>query len=183
MVIRKCNICHRKLELTVENFRQRPTVKTWFKSICLECERAVNKEKLTQRISWEKSIQEEKAYHLKCQEKERIYKAEKLRKKKLSMINGLTAKQWETIKQDFNNKCAYCGEEKPLAHEHFIPIYNKGEYTINNIIPSCKACNTSKFSNKFEDWYPNYKYYSKERAKFILKYLRYKDGMQQIIFF
>jgi 5-methylcytosine-specific restriction endonuclease McrA len=99
-------------------------------------------------------------------------------KKKLE--NNLTLKQWDFIKQHFNNCCAYCGEEKPLAQEHFIPLSKDREYTHNNIIPACKSCNSSKSDSDFYKWYLKQKYYSKKRKQKILEFLNYKNGTQQL---
>ena len=84
----------------------------------------------------------------------------------------LTLSQWQQIKSEFNNKCAYCGEGEDLEQEHFIPISKGGEYTHKNIIPACKSCNCSKNNTYFEEWYPTYKYYSEERERYILDYLK-----------
>lgn len=100
--------------------------------------------------------------------------------KKRELPYSLNKKQWVKIKQYFGNKCAYCGKEEPLAQEHFIPLSKGGEYTINNIIPSCKSCNSSKRDKNFFEWYSKYKYYSKKREKTILKYLGYKENKQQL---
>lgn len=97
------------------------------------------------------------------------------RAKKNKLANTLTIEQWEHIKLHFNNRCAYCGKELPLAQEHFIPLSKGGEYTVNNIIPVCKICNSSKNNKDFFEWYPNKQYYSKEREEFILKHLEYKE--------
>jgi len=92
----------------------------------------------------------------------------------------LTIKQWDYIKQYFENKCAYCNRELPLTQEHFIALSKGGEYTHNNIIPSCISCNSSKRDNDFFAWYPKYKHYSKNREKQILKFLNYSNGLQQL---
>ena len=68
---------------------------------------------------------------------------------KCHLPNTLTIQQWKIIKLQFNNRCAYCGKELPLAQEHFIPISKGGEYTVNNIIPSCQSCNSSKGNRDF----------------------------------
>jgi len=98
---------------------------------------------------------------------ERI-KSQRRRSLKCLLPTTLTEKQWENIKQYYNNRCAYCGKELPLEQEHFIPLSKGGEYTINNIIPSCKSCNCSKSNKNFFIWYPKYKYYTKERKEIIL---------------
>lgn len=105
---------------------------------------------------------------------------QKRKARKRELESNLTTEQWLNIKLEFNNKCAYCGEEKPLAQDHFIPLSKGGEYTINNIIPSCQSCNSSKHDKDFFKWYRNYEFYSKERENHILKHLRYKQNVQQL---
>lgn len=105
---------------------------------------------------------------------------QKSRARKMKLPRTLTSQQWESIKVKFKNKCAYCGRELKLEQEHFVALSKGGEYTHNNIIPSCKSCNVSKHNYNFFEWYPKYKYYSKEREAFILEYLGYKKDIQQL---
>lgn len=105
---------------------------------------------------------------------------EKRRSLKENLPCTLTNEQWESIKAHFNNRCCYCNKEKPLTQEHFIPVTKGGEYTINNIIPSCQSCNSSKGNRPFTIWYKAYKSYSKKREKIILKFLGYDDEYQQL---
>lgn len=109
--------------------------------------------------------------------------AHKRRAKAKGLKATLTPEQWEQTKLLFDNKCAYCGKEKKLEQDHFISLYYGGEYTHNNIIPSCESCNKSKQEKYFFKWYPTYKYYSKAREKKILKILNYVDGVQQLALF
>lgn len=113
----------------------------------------------------------------KCNINDHKYRAEK---RNLSCT--LTIEQWQSVKLYFNNSCAYCGEKLPLAQEHFISVNKHGEYTINNIIPACKFCNSSKKDRDFFTWYPKQLYYSKIRETIILKYLNYKNDSQQLKF-
>lgn len=99
---------------------------------------------------------------------------------KKKMPNTLTKKQWDDIKQVFNNRCAYCGRELPLTKEHFVPLSKMGELSKNNIICACASCNSSKHKRDFFEWYPTYEYYSKSREKKILDFLNYKNGVQQL---
>lgn len=100
--------------------------------------------------------------------------------RKLLLPSTLTLTQWEDIKSQFNNKCCYCGKEKPLHQEHFSALSKGGEYTHNNIIPACQSCNTSKRAEDFLKWYPRQRFYSKKREKFLLLHLGYKDNIQQL---
>jgi hypothetical protein len=102
------------------------------------------------------------------------------RAKKLSLDYTLLPEQWEQIKTYFDNKCCYCGKKLKLTQDHFVPLLNNGEYTHNNIVPCCLSCNSSKNEKNFFDWYPKYEYYSKTRERKILKFLGYKDGVQQL---
>ena len=107
--------------------------------------------------------------------------ANRHRARKRLLISTLTHAQWEEIKLSFSNKCCYCGKEKMLAQEHFIPVASLGSYDINNIVPACKSCNSSKGPRDFFLWYPNYEHYSKKREIFILEFLNYgKQNIQQL---
>lgn len=127
-------------------------------------------------------LEEKKIYAKEHLEKNRITNQIR-RSNKLKLLNTLTLEQWLDIKQHFNDRCAYCGKELPLEQEHFIPLSQGGEYTVNNIIPSCKSCNCSKNDRDFFKWYKSYRYYSKKREAIILKYLSYNDNkIQQLAF-
>ena len=109
----------------------------------------------------------------------RVISAQKYRSKKAQLPNSLTAEQWGSIKEAFDGKCCYCGEEKPLAQEHFVALSKGGEYTHNNIVPACKSCNSSKRDKDFFIWFEEQSFYSKRREQKILKYLNYKNKIQQ----
>jgi len=84
----------------------------------------------------------------------------------------LTLRQWENCKKYFKNQCAYCGELADVLHqEHLIPVSSGGPYVAENIIPSCRSCNSSKYNKDFFDWYPKQEFYSKKREQKILQYL------------
>lgn len=102
-------------------------------------------------------------------------------RKKLQSV--LTVEQWEESKKYFGNKCAYCGEEKPLTQDHFIALSRGGEYSLNNIIPACKTCNCSKGSKYFVDWYPKSGQYSRNRETKLFKFLNYKNEIQQLVIY
>ena len=124
------------------------------------------------------------AINVKKYQKEHLQKynlySQKRRSLKKQLAATLTIQQWENIKFNFDNKCCYCGKKLSLEMEHFIPITNNGEYTLNNIIPSCKSCNSSKGAKDFFKWYPKYKNYSKKRENIILKFLGYEKDIQQL---
>jgi len=127
----------------------------------------------------EKIINRTKRYREKNLDKYCVY-SQNRRALKLLLPHTLTTQQWDNIKQAFDNKCAYCGKQLPLTQEHFIPLSKGGEYTNNNVIPSCQSCNSSKGNKLFEKWYSEYEKYSKQRENKILKFLNYKGDAQQL---
>ena len=128
----------------------------------------------------ESIMKKQKVYYENHKEKFNMYSAKRRNLKKNSLVS-LTVEEWNLIKEKFDNKCCYCGKEKPLAKEHFVALSKGGEFTINNIVPSCKSCNSSKGAKLFIEWYPKYYHYSKKREKFILDFLSYnKDFNQQL---
>lgn len=130
-----------------------------------------------------KSRQHEISQKRKAWEKENKVKltmyGQKRKAQKKQLLSSLTEAQWEYIKTEFNHKCAYCGMGGDLAQEHFIPLSKGGEYTVNNIIPSCRHCNSSKKNRDFFEWYPKYNKYSKRREQKLLKHLGYDNANTQ----
>lgn len=116
---------------------------------------------------------------LRYKEISRIVAQRRLARKRKLPAN-FTGEQWEMCKMHFDYSCAYCGSESNLEQEHFIPLSKGGEYTKDNIIPACDKCNPSKNDKRFEDWYTEQHFYSKSREIKILKYLGYKENIQQL---
>lgn len=112
-------------------------------------------------------------HHYYLNNKERYREACQRRKaKKVMLENSFTLEQWGKVKAHFNNTCVYCGKKsKKLEQDHFIPLTKNGPYSVKNIVPACRACNTSKSNHDFSEWYPAYKYYNENREKAILEYL------------
>ncbi len=105
---------------------------------------------------------------------------QKYRNTKLKLESTLTITEWEKIKKDFNYLCAYCGKKRKLEQEHFVAVSNEGPYTLDNILPSCRSCNSSKNNKDFFEWYPTYKYYSEEREQKIVTYLELAQKVLQV---
>ena len=66
----------------------------------------------------------------------------------------LTRAEWEQTVVHFDFRCAYCGEDRPLCQDHFIPLSAGGLYSVDNIVPSCGHCNSSKRDKMPEVWCP-----------------------------
>lgn len=88
---------------------------------------------------------------------------------------NFTEHDWKSCKEHFGNSCSYCGNsEIEITQDHFIPISKNGSHTIDNILPVCRSCNSSKRDTNFEDWYYWQEFYSEDRENFLLNYLGYE---------
>lgn len=59
----------------------------------------------------------------------------------------------EFVKQIRESDCLYCGESDTPGHaDHFIPLSRGGLHCVENIVPACVHCNTSKHAMDPYDW-------------------------------
>lgn len=91
--------------------------------------------------------------------------------------------EWMSCKEYFNNECAYCGlhisehfnkyaGELKWTDFHREHVDDEGSNKLDNCIPSCKSCNSSKHTSTFEEWYcDNNQNYTEERLNKIYKWL------------
>lgn len=80
-------------------------------------------------------------------------RAARKRKRRLSAVtNDLTAEQWAAIKSAWSG-CAYCGAtDGPLQRDCVMAISRGGRYTVDNVVPACASCNTSKCNEEVTTW-------------------------------
>ncbi|WP_282005547.1 HNH endonuclease [Propioniciclava sinopodophylli] len=68
------------------------------------------------------------------------------------MVHDLTDFQWAALKDAWAG-CAYCGAtDRPLQRDCVLPISRGGRYTLDNVVPACRSCNTSKCSDEVTSW-------------------------------
>ena len=99
----------------------------------------------------------------------------------------LNKDEWIATINYFDNKCAYCGmtidEHKErygqvLNQDHLIPLSRGGSYSMNNIVPVCKSCNSKKSNKTFDEWYKNSDVYNPLREIRVHKFVKeFKDGI------
>lgn len=59
--------------------------------------------------------------------------------------SGFTFDQWLEILAEFNYQCVYCGrDDVELTMDHVIAVSNGGLHTKDNLVPSCRPCNSRK---------------------------------------
>jgi len=80
-------------------------------------------------------------------------RAARKRKRRLgAVVNDLSADEWAAIKAAWNG-CAYCGAtDTALQRDCVMAISRGGRYTIDNVVPACASCNTSKCNEEVTTW-------------------------------
>ena len=68
------------------------------------------------------------------------------------MVHDLTDAQWAALRAVWGG-CAYCGaNDGPLQRDCVLAISRGGRYTLNNVVPACRSCNTSKCNDEVTGW-------------------------------
>ena len=176
MKIKYCPRCEK--ELPIESFFKAPRQKDGFFCWCKECSKSYQLEH-NKKTCIEKNLEKSQKRE-KNRKKHLGMEIESYRKWQKNLPGAIDELQWKATKQYFENSCAYCGESRHLQMDHFIPLYENGDFTINNIVPACAECNSTKGKKNPFKWYPRSKFYKKERMQKILKFLNYKDNKQQL---
>lgn len=66
--------------------------------------------------------------------------------------SDLTLAQWHRI-LDAWQRCAYCGADgAALQKDCVLPISRGGRYTLENVVPACGSCNSSKSNDEVTGW-------------------------------
>lgn len=99
--------------------------------------------------------------------------------------------EWIACKKYFNNSCAYCGlpannhyrEYKgnlilnDLHREH---VNHEGSRYLDNCVPACLHCNSSKWKHPMEEWYRQQEFFSEEKLQKIYDWID-KDYKQYVV--
>lgn len=60
-------------------------------------------------------------------------------------IATLTRSQWDALKVLYGHRCVYCGTRSMrLTQDHVIPLSKGGQHAMDNVVPACISCNSSK---------------------------------------
>lgn len=57
---------------------------------------------------------------------------------------SFTREQWLELVKQYDHRCAYCHEQKPLTVDHVKALSRGGSNDIGNIVPACRSCNSRK---------------------------------------
>jgi hypothetical protein len=108
------------------------------------------------------------------------------RERQQHKTHEISKMQWIYCKTFFENECAHCGlhiddhfrmyggklQKCDLHKEH---VDHDGSNRIDNCVPSCNVCNSSKHASEFEEWYSldgrGKEVYSEDRKQKIMNWL------------
>jgi 5-methylcytosine-specific restriction endonuclease McrA len=80
-------------------------------------------------------------------------RAARRRKRRMArIVHDLTDEQWTALQAAWGG-CAYCGAtDKPLQRDCILALSRGGRYTLDNVVPACPSCNTSKCNDEVTGW-------------------------------
>jgi 5-methylcytosine-specific restriction endonuclease McrA len=92
-------------------------------------------------------------YGLMGTSRNRRARAVRRRKQRMARVeHDLSEEQWSALKKAWGG-CAYCGiVSAPLQRDCVLALSRGGRYTLDNIVPACGSCNTSKCNDEVTGW-------------------------------
>jgi 5-methylcytosine-specific restriction endonuclease McrA len=104
-------------------------------------------------------------------------RAARRRKRRINAVdNDLTAAQWAALKEAWNG-CAYCGAtEGALQKDCVMAISRGGRYTVDNVVPACASCNTSKCNDEVTGWLRRKRL---DERKFLERYVEIRAALAE----
>lgn len=64
---------------------------------------------------------------------------------------GVTTQEFRDLIKMYDGRCAYCGRPYETM-DHVTPISRGGLHIVDNLVPSCSKCNSTKRNMPYADW-------------------------------
>ena len=88
--------------------------------------------------------------------------------------HDLTDDQWVSLKAAWGG-CAYCSaRDRPLQRDCVLALSRGGRYTLENIVPACRSCNTSKCNDEVTGWLRRKRL---DEGAFLLRHLEIRTAL------
>ena len=103
-------------------------------------------------------------------------RAARRRQRRMQRVeHDLTPQQWDALQQAWGGGCAYCGATNtPLHRDCVLALSRGGRYTLDNIVPACPSCNTSKCNEEVTAWLRRKRL---PEAAFLLRYSQIRAAL------
>ena len=98
--------------------------------------------------------------------------------RRLNKTHSISNDDWNRCLYFFDNSCAYCGMtmldhknrfNQSLHKEH---VDSSGGNGIDNCVPSCKICNSSKWEFDMEEWYKLQEFFDIEKLEKVNRWIQ-----------
>ena len=102
-------------------------------------------------------------------------RAARRRKRRMDRVeHDLSDEQWTALQSAWGG-CAYCGVTgEPLQRDCVLALSRGGRYSLDNIVPACRSCNTSKCNDEVTGWLRRKRF--DERA-FLLRHFEIRTAL------
>jgi 5-methylcytosine-specific restriction endonuclease McrA len=99
------------------------------------------------------------------------------RKKRMGKVeHDLTDAQWTALQAAWKG-CAYCGVVgAALQRDCVLAISRGGRYTLDNVVPACRSCNTSKCNEEVTTWMRRKRL---DESRFLVRYYEISRALSQ----
>lgn len=77
------------------------------------------------------------------------------------------------ILEAWDNRCAYCGDERAHTLDHIVPRAKGGSTKRGNLLACCPTCNLDKSDTDMLLWYRSQTFWTKEKEEVIWEWLSY----------
>lgn len=90
--------------------------------------------------------------------------------------HDLSDAQWTALERAWGG-CAYCGSVgTSLQRDCVLPLSRGGRYTLANVVPACRSCNTSKCNLEVTAWLRRKRL---DERTFLLRHLEIRAALTQ----
>ena len=102
-------------------------------------------------------------------------RAAQRRKRRMARVaHDLSDEQWASLKEAWGG-CAYCGRtDQALQRDCVLALSRGGRYTLDNVVPACRSCNTSKCNDEVTGWLRRKKL---DERTFLLRHLEVRAAL------
>ena len=97
----------------------------------------------------------------------------------LETTNKADAKRmWrQSIKDQWEHKCAYCESEENITLDHIIPQCKGGLDIKTNVVACCHSCNQSKGHEHWKLWYVQQDFFTEAKIDAIVKWMKPEENL------
>ena len=82
----------------------------------------------------------------------------------------------QSIKDQWEHKCAYCESQENITLDHIIPQCKGGLDVKTNVVACCHACNQSKGHEHWKLWYVQQDFFTEAKIDAIVKWMKPEEN-------